>query len=111
MTGFAYPSEKFSTARRFLMLPHPNGEASSITHAFHECSLGLAGIDKTSLDDDALGWIRQLEELMNTDGLEDPDGKAGLRMVKAESLTINQKSNLSSVVDTLAYWFKEQLRR
>ena len=54
MTSFAYPSEKFSEARRKLMLPHPRGEAFSISDAFHSCSLGLASVDKGFLDDEAI---------------------------------------------------------
>ena len=110
MTSFAYQSEKFAAARSCLMLPHPNGEASSIMHAFHECTLGLAGVDRQSLDDDALAWVNELEDLMNTDGLEDPGGERGLWIIKAESLTVEQQSAVSNVIDTLAYWFKAQLR-
>jgi hypothetical protein len=37
---FGYQGEKFSDARRSLMLPHPMGEESSIANAFGACSLG-----------------------------------------------------------------------
>ena len=110
MTDFAYPSEKFSVARSTLMLPHPRGEAASITDAFHSCSLGLAHLDKNTLDDDARRWVMDLDDLMNTDGLEDPDGKKGLWMVKAETLTDEQKSQLSLIIDSLAVWFNSQMR-
>ncbi len=110
MASFTYPSEKFSVARSTLMLPHPRGEAASITDAFRSCLLGLASVDKNTLNDDARQWIMDLDDLMNTDGLEDPDGKKGLWMVKAETLTDEQKSQLSLVIDSLAVWFKSQVR-
>ncbi len=110
MTDFAYPSEKFSVARSSLMLPHPRGEAASITDAFHSCLLGLAGLDKSTLDDDARRWVTDLDALMNTDGLEDPDGNTGLLMVKAKMLTEEQKSQLSLIIDSLAVWFNYQMR-
>ncbi len=110
MTDFAYPSEKFSVARSTLMLPHPRGEAASITDAFRSCSLGLARVDKNTLDDDARRLVMDLDDLMNTDGLEDPDGKKGLWMVKAETFTDEQKSQLSLIIDSLAVFFKSQMR-
>jgi hypothetical protein len=101
---YSYPAEKFSVARHCLMLPHPKGEAESIMHAFHECSLGLHDLDRDGLDDNARKWVRKLEELMSTDGLDDPSGR-GLWVIKAERLSINDKIELSRVVDELACWF------
>jgi len=72
---YSYPAEKFSTARRYLMLPHTKGEAESIMLAFHECSLGLHDLDRDDLDENARDWVRKLEELMNTDGLNDPSDR------------------------------------
>ena len=108
MTGFAYSKEKFSAARSALILPHVKGEAMSIAHAFHEMSLGLAGLDRESLDDDVLLWVEELDGLMNADGLEDPDNK-GLLAVKAETLTYDEKHLLSQNVDSLCMWFRFQL--
>ena len=104
---FAYPGEKLLSARHILMLPHPNGEEESIMHAFHECSLGLKNVDKDALDDSQREWVMKLEELMNTDGLEDPDGK-GLWRIKAEALTEAEKFELSRVVDELATSFDRE---
>ena len=101
---YSYPAEKFSTARRCLMLPHTSGEAESIMHAFHECSLGLHDLDRDDLDENARDWVRKLEELMNTDGLNDPSDR-GLWKVKAEQLSNDEKIELSHVVDELAHWF------
>jgi hypothetical protein len=44
------------------------------------------------------------EELMNTDGLNDPSDR-GLWKVKAEQLSNDEKIGLSRVVDELAHWF------
>ncbi len=101
---FSYQSEKFSSARSALMLPHPNGEAASIAAAFHQCSLGLHQLYEKDLDDNARSWTEKLRELMDTSGLVDPDGR-GLWAVKAASLTVDQKFELSRVVDELAHWF------
>lgn len=104
---FAYQAEKFSAARRSLMLPHPKGEATSIAAAFHECSLGLHKIDRSDLDDNARLWVIRLEELMDTTNLADPNG-VGTWTVKAEQLTLDQKFELSRIVDELAHWFDRQ---
>lgn len=89
------------------MLPHPRGEAASISSAFHECSLGLRELDRHDVDDNAAQWLRQLDDLMNTDGLDDPHGK-GTWMVKAEQLGENQKFELSRIIDELAHWFDRE---
>lgn len=101
---FSYPSEKFYMARRHLMLPHPQGEAESIMHAFHECSLGLHDVRRENLDDDARRWLGTLDRLMDTSGLEDPAG-IGLWIIKAEKLTVDEKFELSRAIDELANWF------
>ena len=101
---YAYQDEKFSTARSSLMLPHTGGEAQSIMHAFHECSLGLRHADRDGLDSHALDWVRKLEELMNTDGLEDSSGR-GLFIIKAEQLSKDEKAEVSRLVNDLANWF------
>jgi hypothetical protein len=106
---FAYQAEKFSAARQCLMLPHPRGEAESIASAFHECSLGLHDLRRDELDNNARQWVAKLEELMETKGLEDPSGR-GLWTVKAQQLTVDQKIELSRVVDELAHWFDRQFR-
>jgi hypothetical protein len=102
--NFGYQSEKFSVARRALMLPHPRGEDASIASAFGECTLGLHHLDRSTLDDDARAWVRRLEELMDTTGLSDP-ATDGLWAVKARKLSIDEKLELSRTVDELAHWF------
>jgi hypothetical protein len=86
------------------MLPHINGEHNSIFSAFHECSLALHKFDKSQLDDNATLWIKKLESLMDVTGISDPHGE-GLFLVKAKQLSIEEKIELSHIIDELASWF------
>jgi len=105
---YSYPAEKFYTARRILMLPHPKGESHDIAGAYHECQLALRDIKPDDLDNDARGWRATLERLMDTTGIqESPRGTAA---VKADQLTDDQKQEFSDAVDSLAYWFDRKSR-
>jgi hypothetical protein len=106
---YTYASEKFATARRSLMLPHPDGDTKSIADAFAECSHGLHNINRDDFDDAARESVRKLEELMGTTGLDNPLHR-GLYTVKAERLSLDQKAELSREVDYLASWFDAQSR-
>ncbi len=55
---YAYVSEKFSAARRNLMLPHPENEIKSIADAFVECSHGLHSLNQYDFDDAARESVR-----------------------------------------------------
>jgi len=88
---YTYASEKFATARRSLMLPHPDGDTKSIVDAFAECSHGLHNINRDDFDDAARESVRKLEELIDGSGLDDPLDR-GLYIVKAERLSLDQKS-------------------
>lgn len=105
---FMYPAEKFSAARRNLMLPHSQGEARSICDAFSECGSGLLNLNSDDLDDNAKRWIEVLKGLMDTSGIEDPD-RRGTLTIKAETMSDEQKYELSRVVDSLAHWFDARL--
>lgn len=102
-----YPAEKLAAARRILKAPHPNGEADSFAHAFHECDLGLRDMRAEDLDDSARSWLRTIKQAMDTTGIDDPQGR-GRWFVKAEKLSIEEKSRFSSAVDELADWFHER---
>jgi len=101
---FSYEYQKFAAARHSLMLPHINGEDYSIFNAFHECSVALHKFDKSQLDDNATLWIKRLESLMDVTGISDPHGE-GLFLVKAKQLSIEEKIELSHIIDELASWF------
>ena len=105
--SISYAAEKFSTARKCLMLPHIDGEAHSIRDAFLACDLGLKDLDRRILDDSARAWVRKLDEFMNTGGIADTEGK-GSWLSKAETLSIDDMIELSRIVDELADWFYEK---
>lgn len=97
----SYLSEKFASARSALMLPHVKGEINSITTAMFEASLGLERVDRSKLDPSLQHFVRQLDALMDTTGLSDPDGE-GLYAVKARSFTVDQQAQFSNLVDEIA---------
>jgi hypothetical protein len=104
---YVYQAETFSTARRALMLPHPRGEQDSITRALNECRLGLRDLDRGGLDENARGRVRRLEELMATAGFPDAN-HVGTEAVKPSELSLEEKFELSRIVDELAYWFRQK---
>jgi len=104
---YGYQSEKLSAARSALMLPHSGGEAASIASAFHELRLAFYRMDESGLDDNALTWVRKLQELMDTTGLVDPDS-VGLWTIKAQQLGTDERIELSRCVDELAHWFRAE---
>lgn len=97
----SYLSEKFSSARSALMLPHVNGEVRSITTAMHEASLGLDKLDRSTLEPSLQDYLREFDKLMDTTGLSDPNDE-GLHAVKARSFTVDQQAQFSSLVDEIA---------
>ena len=102
---FSFPAEKFKAARSHLMLPHPKGEAASIANAFAECAFGISKVDAAAdLDDYARELLSKLNALIDPVGLRDPADR-GMYTIKAEKLSIEQRRELSSIVDELASWF------
>jgi hypothetical protein len=104
---YVYQAETFSAARRTLMLPHPRGEQDSIARAFHECRLGLRDLDRNGLDENARGRVKSLEGLMAIAGLSDAN-RVGTGAVKARELSLEEKLELSRIIDELAYWFRQK---
>jgi hypothetical protein len=96
LTAFCYAMEKFTMARRSLMLPHPLGEAAAIGSAVHEYHLGLHHLPEEELDESTRERIQRLKELIDI-----------TRMEEAE-LSLLQKSELSDLVDELAEVFTRQ---
>jgi hypothetical protein len=87
-----------------LMAPFPKGEAFSFAMAFHECHLGLRDIRSDDLDDSARSWVSTITRLMDTASIDDPHSR-GTWLLKAERLSIDEKSEFSQAVDSLADWF------
>jgi hypothetical protein len=96
LTAFCYAMEKFTMARRLLMLPHPLGEAAAIGRAMHECQLGLQQLPEEELDEDTRERIRRLKAVMDTARMEDAEW------------SLVQQSELSDLVDGLAEVFTRQ---
>jgi hypothetical protein len=101
---FMYQSQKLSEARHALMLPHPRGEAESIAGAFALCSLGFHVMKTDGLDDNARRWVSKIQEMMDTSGIDDSEGR-GKFLVKAERFSTDEKIELSRTVNELAHWF------
>lgn len=105
---WSYQHEKFTHAKRALMLPHPSGEAESLVIAFHECDHGLRGVNVDGIDDSrARELIAKIKAAMNTDGLWDTTGR-GLFYERAETMTTEEKSAFSDAVAELASWFSRK---
>ncbi|MDO9314777.1 MAG: hypothetical protein Q7T97_09560 [Burkholderiaceae bacterium] len=102
--SYVFPAEKFSAARRALMLSQTQGMDESMVSAFHECRAGLHRMNRSKLDEDARAWIYALECFMDTEGLSVPAGESAWT-VKAKSLTTDEKLEISRLVDELAQWF------
>ena len=107
----SYQSEKFNAARHCLMLPHPKGEAVSIGDAFLEISLALSSFDESKLEDvDVQQQIRRLREMMDTSEVKHGSELGGWQ-IKAKAFSVEQRAEVSRLVDELAWWFSEQGRR
>lgn len=104
--SLSYAAEKFSDARRMLMLPHPQGEEHSIANAFAECDHGLSDLNISGLSNEIQRLVADLKAVKSTAGLTDPD-RIGLYKVKAALLTEGERHSFSSLVDELAYWFSQ----
>ena len=99
-----YLHEKLCAARRSLMLPHPRGEEESLVSAMHECSLGLGSSARPEdFDEHADGWVRTIQQTIDTTGLV-ALGDEGTFMVKARSMSDDDRMTFANAVDELAFW-------
>jgi hypothetical protein len=89
---YKYPEEKFSKARRTLMLPPRGKEAELISQACHECSLGLNDVSLDELEPRARDHISKLKELME----------------RKETLSEIDKHDLCESINYLAYSFHDR---
>lgn len=108
--SFQRASSQFAEARRILMLPHPHGEAESISRAFGEIDMGLENLDQSKLDESAKKWLAELVDLMNSKDIE-VNTEEGRYLSKAKTLGTDDLSTLSQLVDDLQYFFDEQARK
>jgi hypothetical protein len=105
----SYQAEKFTLARRALMLPHPRGEAAAIADAFLELSLALHHYDETKLEEFASGRVRRLRELMDISDVK-TGSEVGAWTHKAKGFGSEERQEVSRLVDELATWFGEHQR-
>mgnify|MGYP006149719991 CR=1 FL=1 len=104
---YSFPAEKFSIARRALMLPHPDGQHASLETALTECRLGLHRMNRAKLPDDIRTGIHQLECFMDTTGFVDADGEgAWVHMLRSRSA--DDRAEVARLIDMLAQWFASQ---
>jgi len=96
-----------SRARFSLMLPHHAGIDKAIASAFRECELAFHEMDERLLDDNALRWVVEIRELMDTTGI--PESPEGTFLLKARALSVEQQSDLRVAVNDLADWFARQV--
>lgn len=96
--------ERFASARRCLMLPHPDGDAAAISKCFVACHAGLRSLRRGLLDAHAQQWLEQLEQLMSTETIEANSDSERLQK-RAQQLSAEEQSDLSRLVDELANWF------
>lgn len=101
---YSYQVEKFSSARRALMLPHDRGEANSIVDAFHECNLAFNLFNESNLSETARNYIRKLKEYMDSTDIVDESGE-GTWLVKARAFSTDEKREISHLINELAYLF------
>jgi hypothetical protein len=95
---YKYAEEKFSQARRRLMLPPQGKEALVISEACGECRLGLNNIslddlDDRARDDRARDRISKLTELLER---------------QQKSLSDTDKQELCDEINSLAYYFHDR---
>jgi hypothetical protein len=106
---YDYPAEKFSAARRALMLPHVDGEHESVVRAFQECRLGLHRLSRSKVEESIRTKIYFLECFMDTTGLSGSETEDAWT-IKAKNLTTDEKLEISQIVDEVADWFNRQER-
>jgi len=89
---YKYPEEKFSQARRHLMLPPRGKKALAISQACSECELGLHDLLLDDLDNTARGHIFKLTELIR----------------RIQKLNAADKHDLCESINYLAYYFHDR---
>ncbi|MCI1053753.1 hypothetical protein MOQ19_09545 [Stenotrophomonas maltophilia] len=100
-------SVRMQDARTSLMLPLITTEADAYTQAMDYVDRALENYTPPeNFPSDGLAMLTELKQLMDTQGLVDPDG-IGLHAVKAKSFTLQQRERFSAVVDELAFLVAE----
>ena len=108
---FVQQSQRFSAARRSLMLPHGDGEAAAIASAMNACALGLRNLRRGLLDEHASRWLLELEALLGTSAeLASANPDRARWLTRAAELDSTAQADFSRLVDELAHWFERKSR-
>ena len=103
-TDFGYAFEKFSKARSALMAPNFGDETRSFSSALFECQLALGHLNPDDIDDEhARTLVRRIEEVLDTSGIDDPEG-LGTLAIKLDRMHDEERLRVSSAIDELASW-------
>jgi len=95
--------DRFYLARRNLMLPYKDGENKSIMRVFHECHYGLQKSGNWKTNTSIKKKIIELRSIMCIDKIY--GGSRDKRwLIRAQSLSFNDKCRLSILVDELEIW-------
>ena len=89
------------------MAPYLKGETDSFVYAFFECDLGMRNIRAEDLDDTARSCFQTIKQAMDTTAIDDLQGRRRC-FVKAEKLSVEERSRFSLTVDELADWLYVQ---
>lgn len=96
--NYGYPMQKFSEARRCLMLPHPEGEIRAMVLAMYHSRIGLEHVPEGVLEEPAAKWALELGALIKREKGRDP-------CEIAEELSFDERLTLSGLIDQLADYF------
>lgn len=89
---YRYAEERFSQARRYLMLPPRGKKALAISQACKECELGLQDLSMDKLDYKAQDHVSQLKKLI----------------LRNHKLNAAEKHDLCESINYLAYYFHDR---
>jgi hypothetical protein len=86
------------------MAPHPEGEAKDFAAAKWEFDIATRGLTGDELDESARAWIATVRRIFDTGSVKDLTGRGHLT-VRAEQLTLEERTTVAEAIDDLASWF------
>jgi hypothetical protein len=99
-----YLGQKFSEARRALMIPHYGDEARALAGAINSCATALHNEQiKLVKDDEMLRHLDTIRRHLPAADLSD-SAHVGTSLIKAQMMTQAEKAEFSRAVDILADW-------
>jgi hypothetical protein len=99
-----YLGQKFSEARRALMIPHYGDAARALAGAINSCATALHNEQiKLVKDEEMLRHLDTIRRHLPAADLPDPT-HVGISLIKAQMMTEAEKAEFSRAVDILADW-------